>query len=159
MFGKCEILIEDTGKSFHFFLSFFVFQGWFCMQITWTIRCISDIHQIDNPQRPYSPSTFKSSSKFSDDFIVHFPEKSAVFLSMLTLSVGVFTNDRLGLFVLLLLTGLLSSLLCLHLPLHWLADTSSASGVDPTNTDTGGRVGLSPWYPIYPPPLGVLWKL
>lgn len=51
-----------------------------------------------------------------------------------------------------LLTGLPSGLLCLHLRLLWLADTSPASSVDPPNTDTGGRVGLSPWFPIHPPP-------
>lgn len=31
----------------------------------------------------YLPSAFKSSSKFSDDFIFHFPEKSAIFFSIL----------------------------------------------------------------------------
>lgn len=51
-----------------------------------------------------------------------------------------------------LLTGLPSGLLCLHLRLLWLADTSPASNVDPPSTDTGGRAGLSPWFPIHPPP-------
>lgn len=50
------------------------------------------------------------------------------------------------------LTGLPSSLLCLHLRLLWLADTLPASNVDPPNTDTGGRVGRSPWFPVHPPP-------
>lgn len=44
----------------------------------------------------YSPRTFRSSSKFSEDFIVHFPEKSAVFRSMVMLPVwDFFTDDEL----------------------------------------------------------------
>lgn len=51
-----------------------------------------------------------------------------------------------------LFTGLPSGLLRLHLRLLGLADTSPASNADPPNTDTGGRVGLPPRFPVHPPP-------
>lgn len=105
----------------------------------------------------YSPSSFKSSSKFSEDFIAHFPEKSAISVSMLKQAaaddnflqiVGQFWPQPLSSASVRSspFTGLCSSLLSLHLRLHWLADRSHGFDAAPI-PEAGGGEGLSPaWF-------------
>lgn len=104
---------------------------------------------------PHSPSAFKRSSKFSEDFIFHFPEKSVTFFSMLVqVAVAEMVLCRLEADCNCGLSGSVPSLLtrfvkpvsplCPHQRLRWLADSSPGSDAGPANAEAGGREGLSP---------------
>lgn len=111
----------------------------------------NEINGTDNLRRRYSPSAFRSSSKFSDDFIVHFPEKSALFLSMFTLIVRVFADDRL--LWLLCWSSLCSQVCwaassgCICLSFDWLRPRLRPTLVQPMQTPLGLAEG------DFPPPI------
>lgn len=100
---------------------------------------------------PHVPSAFKRSSKFSEDFIFHFPEKSVTFFSMLV-QVAEMVLRRLEADCNCGLSGSVPSLLtrfvkpvsplCPHQRLRWLADSSPGSDAGPANAEGGGREGL-----------------